>query len=535
MVRDPSVLVVDDEDVILEGCRRILTREGFRVEKSNDAREGLRLAEQKDYDAILLDLKMPTIDGLQFLRRLRGSKPDVPVIIMTGYPSIPSAASAIRLGVSDYVTKPFTPEEISQAVHDTLRRHDSTSTEQGEDEPVVAATTAGEPWVPACEQYRFFDESWFQLGEDGTVRAGAMVPRSQGQNYQGIRLPRIGQAVHQGLPLAGLTIAGTTQRTVPAPVSGVVVAVNPLLEQSLCSLWDAPFSDGWIADISPVDLDKESGKCKIREVVLVNADQSSARDQRERLSSLGCQVRVAGSWEALELLLADQDCGVLMIDATSLAETGPKLVLRSNVLAPSKKIVVLASADSRWEAAYRESGIFYYAVEPFEDCEIIEILDAAFPRRAESLPGKQRDNGPFESVSSIYATNRHGTKVCLLAPGGLLAKDEGVGWLLRQKLLERFHPIETTLGNGSLDRVKLQKASSTCDCLLVLSAKDTGRLSGSLVRDTKCEFVPVTEENRGKVMSLVVQPDDASDGLAGLDYRTAEALADHVANVMASR
>ena len=57
---------------------------------------------------------MPEMDGLHFLEALRKEKPTVPVVLMTGYPSIPNAASAVRLGASDYVTKPFTPEEISR-------------------------------------------------------------------------------------------------------------------------------------------------------------------------------------------------------------------------------------------------------------------------------------------------------------------------------------------------------------------------------------------------------------------------------------
>ena len=125
MLDDPRLLVVDDEEVICEGCRRIFTRQGFEVEKCSDACQGLSLAKQNDYSAILLDIKMPTMDGIAFLEALRKQKADVPVVLMTGYPSIPNAASAIRLGASDYVTKPFTPEEISQAVH-RLLHHDPT-------------------------------------------------------------------------------------------------------------------------------------------------------------------------------------------------------------------------------------------------------------------------------------------------------------------------------------------------------------------------------------------------------------------------
>ena len=120
MISDPTLLVVDDEQVYCDGCERIFSRQGFRVQGSNDATEALGLAKENDYSAIILDVKMPNMDGIRFLEHLRAMKPDTPVILMTGYPSIQNAASALRLGASDYVTKPFTPEQITSAVRGLL-------------------------------------------------------------------------------------------------------------------------------------------------------------------------------------------------------------------------------------------------------------------------------------------------------------------------------------------------------------------------------------------------------------------------------
>ena len=121
MLDAPRLLVVDDEEVICQGCRRIFSPEGFQVDTSNDPREGLSLAAENDYAVVLLDFKMPGMDGIELLGELRKVRPDVPVIFITGYPSIPDAASAMRLGAADYVTKPFAPKEIVQAVQRVLR------------------------------------------------------------------------------------------------------------------------------------------------------------------------------------------------------------------------------------------------------------------------------------------------------------------------------------------------------------------------------------------------------------------------------
>jgi len=114
------LLVVDDEAAICQACRRIFTRQGFEVEQSTNALEGLSRATEGDYAAILLDVKMPDMDGIEFLAELRKKKPDVPVMIVTAYPSAASAAAAARLGASEYLTKPFTPEQITESVRRML-------------------------------------------------------------------------------------------------------------------------------------------------------------------------------------------------------------------------------------------------------------------------------------------------------------------------------------------------------------------------------------------------------------------------------
>ncbi len=122
MADQPTLLVVDDDVEICRACGRIFSRQGFRVEECSDAREGLNFATEHDYSVILLDIRMPEMDGIQFVEELRKKKRDTPVILMTGYPSVPSAMSAVRLGASDYITKPFTPEQIARSVHRVLAR-----------------------------------------------------------------------------------------------------------------------------------------------------------------------------------------------------------------------------------------------------------------------------------------------------------------------------------------------------------------------------------------------------------------------------
>ncbi len=116
MNAEARVLVVDDEEIVCDSCARILTDEGFSVETSIHPGRGLEMARERDYTAVLLDIKMSEMDGLEFLERLRETKPNVPVIVITGYPDTYGAAECMRLGATDYLPKPFTPSEITGSV-----------------------------------------------------------------------------------------------------------------------------------------------------------------------------------------------------------------------------------------------------------------------------------------------------------------------------------------------------------------------------------------------------------------------------------
>jgi DNA-binding response OmpR family regulator len=527
MSANPRLLVVDDENVICQACRRIFFRQGFQVEVSTDAVAGLQLAKQGDFAVILLDIKMPKMDGIQFLESLRGVKPDQPVLIITGYPSVPNAAAAIRLGASDYVTKPFTPEEITRSVQRVLG-----SRKQVQAPEQVPAAGAESPPAPAA-QTLFLDEAWFRLEADGSACIGAVLPGLRGAKVQGVRLPRIGEVVYQGLPVAAVLVEDKPPVIVRSPVSGVVAGVNEGLSKAPASVVSDPCGEGWIACVCTTRFEEEASHCKPRRVILVNASPQSAEQQSGMLTSLGCQVRLVPTSEELPGVLREADCQVLLLDGCSLGDSGPDVVGRINALAPSMKVIVLACSDALPEAAYRKHHILYYAVAPFADSEIVDVLDAAFraPERHPARP--ERARVAQEAVASIAITNRSGHKIHLLSAPGLLRRNDGLGWLLIQKLQERLFPITVTPGEANVSPASVLKAAGACDRLMVLLAKDSGLLPGGLARDTKPDFGVPPGDAAGKLTMLGVQP-DAVGGLSGLDARTTAALAEHIVSEMAS-
>lgn len=120
MIAHPRVLVVDDEPVVIKSCYRILANEGIEVEGITSGRDGLKRAESSCFNAILLDLKMPDMNGMEILRRIKKTKPESIIIVITGFASMDTAIEAFRLGAFDYVPKPFTPEELAETVKRAL-------------------------------------------------------------------------------------------------------------------------------------------------------------------------------------------------------------------------------------------------------------------------------------------------------------------------------------------------------------------------------------------------------------------------------
>ena len=107
------ILVIDDEAGIREGCRRVLTGEGFEVDMAPDGEAGLGLFRAGQYDLMLVDLRMPGLSGMELLGALRGLDPDAVAVIITAYASLDTAVEATKRGAYDYLAKPFTPDELT--------------------------------------------------------------------------------------------------------------------------------------------------------------------------------------------------------------------------------------------------------------------------------------------------------------------------------------------------------------------------------------------------------------------------------------
>jgi DNA-binding NtrC family response regulator len=116
------ILIIDDEEIIRESCRRVLEPAGYEVRTAKAGSEGLQLLAEGKADLVLTDLKMPDIDGIEVLIKIKEDWPETQVIIMTGYGTVNTAVRAMKMGVFDYIEKPFSPDDLFSLVARALDR-----------------------------------------------------------------------------------------------------------------------------------------------------------------------------------------------------------------------------------------------------------------------------------------------------------------------------------------------------------------------------------------------------------------------------
>ncbi len=117
-----SILIVDDEQVVRDSLAHWFTEEGYAVETSASAAEALTRLASREIDLVIADIRMPGIDGMELLEKIRAEQLDTGVIMMTGYASVETAVRALKHGAFDYITKPFDPDDLSVVVRNALEQ-----------------------------------------------------------------------------------------------------------------------------------------------------------------------------------------------------------------------------------------------------------------------------------------------------------------------------------------------------------------------------------------------------------------------------
>jgi len=269
-VKDPvaRILCVDDEEVILDSFRKILVLDGYAVDTVQTGQEALGLIQTHHYDFVFTDLKMPAMDGVEVVKAVKHMRPDVDVIVITGFATVETAVDCMKFGATDYVQKPFTEDELLAFVKKTLiRRHDRIAkllkpTVHVSHLPEADRVRRGEFSIPGGA-FISAGHCWANMAQDGSVKVGMddFAKKLLGP-VDGIEFPPVGMTVKVGQPLFS---ARQKKRRVDfnAPVSGRVTRINPLLAEDCDALEMTPYHKNWICVIDADRLDAEVPQLKI--------------------------------------------------------------------------------------------------------------------------------------------------------------------------------------------------------------------------------------------------------------------------------
>ena len=262
------ILCVDDEPVILDSFRKILVIDGYSVDTVERGNEAIRLIRTNHYDFVYVDLKMPEMDGVEVTKTVKHVRPDIDVIIITGYASVETAVETMKFGALDYVEKPFTEDELLEFTKNCLiKRKDRIKKELG---PIVHIAQISDFENRDIDKFSipggvFISEGhcWLSLNEDGTAKIGVddFAKKMIGR-IDDIDKPNLGRKITRGEALFSLKQGN---RTVPffAPVSGKILKINSHLLDNLDLLEISCYDKSWICIIDTDDIDAEVKDLKI--------------------------------------------------------------------------------------------------------------------------------------------------------------------------------------------------------------------------------------------------------------------------------
>jgi CheY-like chemotaxis protein/glycine cleavage system H lipoate-binding protein len=262
------ILAVDDEKIVLDSFRKILVIAGYSIDTVEKGSEALGLIRKNDYDFVFTDLKMPGMDGVEVTKAVKHLRPDIDVIVITGYASIETAVETVKFGAMDYVEKPFTEDELLEFVKTALIKRQAHLEKNMRHKIRLIKPGTGESKskfelnIPAGI-FVSKQHAWAKIETNGTVRVGPDdLIRKIFEKIDHVELPVTKQKIEKGETLFSLKY-GDYSLKIPSPISGIITSVNA--EHADHPEWLAikPFLLSWMCGIEPSNLARELPELRI--------------------------------------------------------------------------------------------------------------------------------------------------------------------------------------------------------------------------------------------------------------------------------
>ena len=163
------ILVMEDEASMANGLKMVLQEEGYDVDLAMTGQSALDKFGSRYFDILVADLRLPDLDGMEVIKEIKRKRPETEAIVITGYPSVSSAVESVRIGVYDYLRKPFTEDELKEAVGGALKKRQEASIEE------ILVRTERERLIQKREVIAVLDRAseelsfWHDLMEKGST------------------------------------------------------------------------------------------------------------------------------------------------------------------------------------------------------------------------------------------------------------------------------------------------------------------------------------------------------------------------------
>jgi CheY-like chemotaxis protein len=292
---EARILCVDDEEVILNSLRKILVLDGYSVDTVETGQEALGLIRMHDYDIVFTDLKMPAMSGTDVTKSVKHLRPDIDVVIITGFASVESAVECMKHGTLDYIEKPFTEDELRLFVKRALIKRRDRIEKQLKPRVHVLGPEDSDPGIKGEFSipggvHVSAGHCWVSLAEDGTARVGLDdFARKLLGSVDSINFPNIGTNVVAGNPLFRVN-QGSRRAPFHAPLSGKVTMINEAVGKNCAKLEETPYGKNWICVIEGTNLDAELPQLKIGKSAVTFFQEDLDRFKAFVLKTLGNEV-----------------------------------------------------------------------------------------------------------------------------------------------------------------------------------------------------------------------------------------------------
>jgi CheY-like chemotaxis protein/glycine cleavage system H lipoate-binding protein len=263
-VKNPKakILCVDDEAIILDSFRKILVLDGYSVDTVESGKEALGLIQKHHYDFVFTDLKMPEMDGVEVTKAVKHLRPDIDVVIITGYATVETAVETMKYGAMDYVQKPFTEDELIEFVKQLVIKRQDRLEKQLKPKvhithlPATYDFIKGEFSIPGGV-FIAKNHTWLSIDQEGIARIGIddFAKKIIGK-IDAIEFPNLGMQVKKGQPLFTIR-QGNRSVSFNSPITGKVSQINTLLKGNLSTLEVTPYDRNWVCALDTENIDEE--------------------------------------------------------------------------------------------------------------------------------------------------------------------------------------------------------------------------------------------------------------------------------------